>query len=49
MEQPTAKVLAFPQESSEDVLTTVLRDGARNRGAVALADRWSVQFGPAVD
>lgn len=36
MEQPTAKVIAFPQESSADVLTTVLREGARQMLATAI-------------
>lgn len=36
MDQPTAKVLAFPQENGEDVLTTVLREGARKMLATAI-------------
>jgi transposase-like protein len=36
VEQPTAKVLAFPQETGEDVLTTVLREGARKMLATAI-------------
>lgn len=36
MDQPTAKVLGFPQESGEDVLTTVLREGARQMLATAI-------------
>lgn len=36
MDQPTAKVLAFPSESSDDVLTTLLREGARKMLAAAI-------------
>jgi putative transposase len=34
--QPTAKVVAFSQESTEDMLTTVLREGARQMLATAI-------------
>jgi putative transposase len=34
--QPTAKIVAFPQETTEDVLTTVLRRGARQMLATAI-------------
>jgi transposase-like protein len=36
MDQPTAKVLTFPQESADDVLTTILREGARKMLATAI-------------
>ncbi len=36
MHQPTAKVVRFPQESPEDVLTAVLREGARQMLAAAI-------------
>ncbi len=36
MDQPTAKTLAFPQESGEDMVTTVLREGARQMLATAI-------------
>lgn len=36
VDQPTAKVLAFPQETSDDVLTTILREGARKMLATAI-------------
>jgi transposase-like protein len=36
MEEPTGKVLAFPQESSRDALAQVLHDGAREMLATAI-------------
>ena len=36
MNQPTGKLVAFPQETTEDVLTTVLRQGARQMLAAAI-------------
>ena len=36
MNQPTGKLVAFPQETTEDVLTTVLRQGARQMLATAI-------------
>jgi len=36
VDQPPATVLAFPQETGEDVLTTVLREGARQMLATAI-------------
>lgn len=49
MEQPTAKMLAFPQESGEDVLTTVLRDGARKMLATAIEAEIQVHLAARID
>jgi len=43
--QPTAKVVAFPQESTEDVLTAILRRGARQMLATAIEAEIQVYLG----
>ena len=45
MSQPTAKVVAFPQESTEDVLTSILRRGARQMLATAIEAELQVYLG----
>ena len=45
MNQATAKVVAFPQESTEDVLTTILRHGARQMLATAIEAEIQVYLG----
>lgn len=45
MNQATAKVVAFPQESTEDVLTTILRHGARQMLATAIEAEIQVYVG----
>jgi len=43
--QPTAKVVAFPQESTEDALTAILRRGARQMLATAIEAEIQVYLG----
>jgi putative transposase len=47
--QPTAKVVAFPQESTEDVLTAILRRGARQMLATAIEAEIQVYLGARQD
>ena len=49
MSQPTAKVVAFPQESTEDVLTAILRRGARQMLATAIEAEIQVYLGARED
>jgi hypothetical protein len=38
MKEPTGKLVSFPEESSRDVLTQILHDGAREMLARAIND-----------
>jgi putative transposase len=49
MSQATAKVVAFPQESTEDVLTAILRRGARQMLATAIEAEIQVYLGDRAD
>ena len=49
MSQPIAKVVAFPEESPEDVLTTILRHGARQMLATAIEAEIQVYLGERAD